>query len=115
MAAQDIKQSPWAAVSPWMVDDLKLKGDRLMVFALLYERDVRPTQESDRINADYIAAASGLDPKDLFDVVSTLKTKDHLLDVDFSSTAGGLLAGFRASAELVEARLGDRDGDPRGE
>lgn len=99
-----IKDTPWAAVSSWMVDDLKLKGTDLMVYALLFERDVRSGTDSARIDSTYVFDAAGVDGAEVFASLTKLATKDGLLEIVFSGE-GGLLEGFRASIELAERRI----------
>lgn len=107
MGEMDLSRAPWYAVSGWMTDALKLKGAKLAVYALLYERDVRPTADSGRIDAEYIGDASGLEPTDLFGIFVELATKDRLLEVNMAAT-GGMASGFKATEGLLAERLAEK-------
>lgn len=99
------KGAPYAKVRPWMGDGgLRLKGPKLSCYALLWERDVEPGEDSGRINAGYIAAACDRDEQELFRLLCELVSRDGLLRVDMGSS-GGLVEGFRADPALLGGPL----------
>lgn len=94
--------APYAKVRPWMGDEgLKLKGQKLALYALLWERDAEPDEDTGRIDAAYVCLATGMDDGELFKALCDLAAKDRLVRVDMSST-GGMLEGFRADPALLE-------------
>lgn len=73
ITAEGLADEPYAKVMDWMGSGLKLKGDELMAFALIWERSHPSGPDSARIDAGYLAAAAGKgDPMASFTAVRKL-------------------------------------------
>lgn len=84
----DLLESGYVTVRPWMVSELSLKGADLLIFALLFERDCE-SEDAGRITGQYMSDVSGLDRTEVLKRMQALKTKgllkDFFLDDGFSS------------------------------
>lgn len=109
MEMLDLDGAPYAKVRTWMIDELGLKGSRLMAFALLWERDHAPAEDTGRIDGGYLASVCGSEPDEAFKLLSDLVVKDRLVVFDLSSR-GGALDGFHVDRRSVEKKLAPRDG-----
>lgn len=106
-----LSTQPYIKVMRWMTKNLKLKGNDLTAFALLFERQVLEDDDARRINASYLFAALELDGASTFGVLSGL-VKKGLVKPDFAGD--GLLDSFKVDmesvVELVRAKRGADSG-----
>ncbi len=93
----------WAKVHPWMMDGLGLRGGKLLMFALMYERQTAPDSGSaQRIDAAYIAEATGFSQEETVKTISQL-TSQHLICQALA--ADGLSIGLAVDMDGVASAL----------
>lgn len=93
----------WAKVHPWMMEALGLRGGKLLMFALMYERQTAPEGGSaQRIDAAYISEATGFSPEETVKAISQL-TSQHLIGQALA--ADGLSIGLAVDMEGVASAL----------
>lgn len=97
-----LKRAPYAKISGWMAGGLKLSGQALTAFALLWERSHPTGEDSGRIDARYIAEACGVDGNGLYKVLSGLVGKEL---VTFSFDAADTLGAYMVDDEAVLAKV----------
>lgn len=93
----------WAKIHPWMMDGLGLRAGKLLMFALMYERQTAPDSDSaQRIDAAYIAEATGFSPEETVKTITQL-TSQHLIGQALA--ADGLSIGLEVDMEGVAVAL----------
>ena len=104
MKVADLTHAPYVRIYSWMGSQLKLKGNELTAFALIFERDVLGSEsvEALRIDGAYIARACGIQPTEIFQILSSLERK-HLLRVEFGED--GMSTYFKVDEEAVAAAV----------
>lgn len=103
----------WAKVHPWMMDGLGLRGGKLMMFALMYERQTDPgSDDARRIDAAYIREASGFGADETVKAITQL-TGQHLLHQALAED--GLSIGLAVDMDGVAAALAKDEADPAAE
>lgn len=104
MKVSDLTQAPYVRTYSWMRSRLKLRGNELTAFALIFERDVAGADDVSalRIDGPYIARACNIQPNEIFQIFSNLERK-HLLRVEFGED--GMSTYFKVDEEAVAAAV----------
>lgn len=101
-AAAGIDQAPYAKVTRWMTEGLKLRDESLLAFALIYERDHPSGPDSSRIDSGYIIEACDIDDDELGDLYQRLRQRGI---VRFAHVPGSMGWEPKVSDDGVRARL----------
>ena len=109
---EDLRNAPYIKVMTWMTDGLRLKGNALTAFSLLFEREHSGDVDTARIDAGYLSEAMGTSPAETFQVLSDL-VKKGLVKPDFNG--GDFLTAFKVDTDNVMAALSGGTHDTGGD